>query len=410
LTSPPAEFGGDSGPAFSPDGRTLAFVRTARYVVADLYVLSLSGDLTPQEDPQRLTFENLPIQNPVWTPDGRGIVFSGGVSPPGLWRVSVSGSGRPERLAVASQTPLSPAISRQGARLAYGGQAFDVNIRRMQVPDAGSSPSSPTQILSSTRGDFQPQYSPDGKRIAFVSNRTGVYGIWISDSDGSNPAPLYVQEGTLSVPPHWSPDGRRIAFGSNPEGHQDIYVISASGGGKPLRLTTDPADDMMPSWSRDGQWVYFSSSRGGQGEIWKISAAGGEAVQLTRNGGSVALESVDGRFVYYTKESRRTTSLWRVPVDGGEESRVLESVTYFNFVVVEQGIYFIPGFNADDLDGGYSIQFLDFSLGKVKTVAPLPTPRGLMWWGLAVSPNERTILYAQIDDISSDLMLIEGFR
>ena len=64
LTSPPAESVGDSGPAFSPDGRTLAFVRTARYVVADLYVLSLSGDLTPQEDPQRLTFENGPISHP----------------------------------------------------------------------------------------------------------------------------------------------------------------------------------------------------------------------------------------------------------------------------------------------------------------------------------------------------------
>ena len=332
LTSPPAELGGDSGPAFSPDGRTLAFVRTARYMVADLYVLSLSGDLTPQEDPQRLTFENGEINWPVWMPDGRGIVFDSGFAAPGLWRVSLSGSGRPERLAVASEVPLSAAVSQQGARLAYSSLAFDVNIRRMQVPDVESSPSSPTQFLSSTRSEFQPQYSPDGKRIAFVSNRTGVFGIWISDSDGSNPAPLYVQEGAISVPPHWSPDSRRIAFGSNPEGHQDIYVISTSGGGKPLRLTADPADDMMPSWSRDGQWVYFRSSRSGRREIWKISAAGGEAVQLTRNGGSVALESVDGRFVYYTKENRPTTSLWRVPVDGGEESRVLESVTWLNFV------------------------------------------------------------------------------
>ena len=407
LTSPPAESVGDSGPAFSPDGRTLAFVRTARYLVADLYGLSLSGDLTPQEDPPRLTFENGPIQSPVWMPDGRRIVFNRGFDAPGLWRVSVSGSGRPEPLAVAGQFPTSPAISQQGARLAYSSVAYDVNIWRMQVPDVESSPSSPTQFLSSTRWESQPQYSPDGKRIVFVSDRTGVFGIWISDSDGSNPAPLYLQEGALSVPPHWSPDGGRIAFGSNPEGHQDIYVISTSGG-KPLRLTTDPADDMMPSWSRDGQWVYFGSRRSGRMEIWKISAAGGQAVQLTRNGGAVALESVDGRFVYYTKGHRPTTSLWRIPVDGGEESRVLESVIWFNFVVVEQGIYFIPALNADDPDGGYSIQFFDFALGKVKTVAPLPTPR--IWFGLAVSPDERTILYAQIDDISSDLMLIEGFR
>ena len=97
-------------------------------------------------------------------------------------------------------------------------------------------------------------------------------------------------------------------------------------------------------------------------------------------------------------------------MDGGEGSRVLESVTWRNFVVAEQGIYFIPVLNADDPDGGYSLQFLDFALGKVNTIAPLPTPRGQIWFGLAVSPDERTILYTQIDGSSSDLMLIEGFR
>ena len=89
---------------------------------------------------------------------------------------------------------------------------------------------------------------------------------------------------------------------------------------------------------------------------------------------------------------------------------VRANLTGHTISVVEQGIYFIPGLNADDPDGGYSLQFFDFALGKVKTVAPLPTPRGQMGWGLAVSPDERTILYAQIDDRSSDLMLIEGFR
>ena len=97
-------------------------------------------------------------------------------------------------------------------------------------------------------------------------------------------------------------------------------------------------------------------------------------------------------------------------MDGGEESRVLESVTFRNFAVTEQGIYFIPAPNADDPDGGYSLQFLDFASNNVETIASLPTPRDQMWVGLAVSPDERTILYTQFDDSSSDLMLIEDFR
>ena len=409
LTSPPAELGGDSGPAFSPDGCTLAFVRSAGFAVADVYLLTLSEDLTPQEDPRRLTFENGPISHPVWTPDGRGIVFGGGVNDSGLWRVSLSGSGRPERLAAAGPASSAPTISQQGNRLAFARGVSDRNIRRVERPDVESSSNAPTRFLSSTRYEAQPQYSPDGNRIAFLSNRTGVDGIWVSDADASNPAPLYLQEGAYSGTPRWSPDGQRIAFDSNPEGHFDIYVISARGG-KPLRLTTDPTDDVMPSWSRDGQWVYFASRRSGRMEIWKISAAGGEAAQVTRNGGAVAFESVDGKFVYYTKENRPTTGLWKISVEGGEESQVLESVDLRNFALVEQGIYFIPAPNPDDPDGGYSIQFFDFALGKVKTVARLPTPRDQMWGGLAVSPDERTILYAQIDDVGSDLMLIEGFR
>ena len=139
---------------------------------------------------------------------------------------------------------------------------------------------------------------------------------------------------------------------------------------------------------------------------------GGEAVQVTTNGGIIALESTDGRFVYYTKEldGYRVTSLWKLPVDGGEESEILKSVhNERNFAVVPEGIYFMQSPDQDALDWAHSIWFLDYAGDSVELVFQLPSkvPVGL---GLNVSPDGASILYSQIDDFSSDLMMIENFR
>ena len=194
LTSPPAKSRGDFGPAFSPDGRSLAFARRLGFFVSDIYLLDLAEDLTPNGEPKRLTFQNLPSWSPTWTPDGREIVYASGwgVESMSLWRISVSGSGEPERLPVAGEEVDFPAISRRANRLAYTKQSIDTNIWRLPLRESGSGAAAATRLISSTRDDYNPQYSPDGKRIAFSSSRTGTFGIWLSDPDGSNAAPLFL--------------------------------------------------------------------------------------------------------------------------------------------------------------------------------------------------------------------------
>jgi Tol biopolymer transport system component len=267
----------------------------------------------------------------------------------------------------------------------------------------GVASSSPSQFIASTNHDAAAQYSPDGRRIAFESNRTGAAGIWISDADGSNAAELFLQPGTMGGTPRWSPDGQRIAFDYTAEGNTNIFVTRSSGGGKPIRLTTNSAYDAAPSWSRDGKWVYFISKRTGRDEVWKVSAGSGEAVPVTRNGGGTAFESPDGKSIYYTKGDL-SGSLWKMPASGGEERQVLPSVHQRAFSVVSNGIYFIPEPGADRKS---SIQFLGFATGKVKTVAPISGPPSE---GLSVSPDGQFLLFSQYDELGSDLMLVENFR
>jgi hypothetical protein len=229
-----------------------------------------------------------------------------------------------------------------------------------------------------------------------------VHGTWISDADGSNAVELLPRAGATCATARWSPDGQRIAFEFAPEKNLDIYVIRASGG-KPIPLTTNPEDDVSPSWSRDGNWVYFGSKRTGQWEVWKVPAAGGKTMQVTRNGGETAFESPDGKSLYYTK-AYFSSALWKMPVSGGEESQVLHSATRRAFFLVKEGIYFIP---EPGIDEKSSIQFLSFATAKVKTVAPIS---GTPTEGLSVSRDGRFLLFSQLDEASSDLMLVENFH
>jgi Tol biopolymer transport system component len=402
LTSPPAGSGGDTGPAYSPDGQMLAFVRVASGTL-DLYVVSAAGG-----EPKRLTFDNLDISYPVWTPDGRSIVFRSARPGAGsLWRISVDG-GQPEALGVGGDRANCPAISRHGQRLAYVSGSLDATtFWRLELAGAAGKPLSRTKLLSSTAGEYSPQVSPDGKRIAFASMRSGPSEIWMCDSDGSNPLQLTELGRPDTGTPRWSPDGRFVAFNARLAEQGDIYVIGANGG-VPRRLTEDPADDVVPSWSRDGQWIYFASNRTGEFQVWKMPAEGGEAAQVTKLGGFIAFESPDGAYVYYTKGLGFVPGLWRVPVGGGEEAQVLAAGPMNSelWALADKGIYFVER----EGDTGWAIKLFDPATRRVRRVAALDPGHRLRYTSLALSPDGRWLLCVEDEGYDTDLVLVENFR
>ncbi len=397
VTTPPAGSIGDSTPAFSPDGKVLAFVRGASSRDVEIYVMPATGG-----EPKRLTFDNRSGRSLAWSTDGREIVFSlwyyGSLR---LWKVPALG-GTPEQLAVGGEGASTLAVSRQGNRLAYSQEFRDTNIWRIGID--GSTRASPTRLISSTRQDYGPQYSPDSKKIAFSSGRSGNNEIWVCDADGLNPVQLTSFAGPDVGSPRWSPDGGQIAFDSIAEGHRDIFVVSAEGG-KRRRLTEDDSEDVRPSWSLDGRWIYFGSNRTGDWQVWKKPAEGGQAVQVTRQGGREAFESFDRKFVYYTK-GFGIPGIWRVPTTGGEEMSVLEEPLQGFWALVKNGIYFVN----PKATPHRTIEFFSFDTGHATQVATIEKELQLVYPSLAVSPDGKSLLYVQVDSFESDIVLVENFR
>jgi len=405
LTRPPLNCRIDFEPAFSPDGRALVFSRlSGGSTTVAVYLLSLSGDFESAGEARCLQTEGRLTRNPVWTRDGHHVLYLSRASSSlaeqeELRMVAVSGSGRSERVTL-KEDDISEL--RLGRHLVYTRNTNETNIWRAEIPHPGGQASQPRLLISSTYWEGSPRYSPDGKKIAFGSTRSGAREIWVADADGSNPAQLTFFGGPLVGFMNWSPDGQRLVFHARPEGQADLFTVPSSGGA-PKRLTTHPSDDAGPSYSRDGRWIYFGSTRSGQFEVWKMPADGGDATQITSGGGLRPFESPDGKTLYYSRLSMEK-GIWKMPVQGGEAAQVTGPIKDpFTYDITADGIFYSapPSSRHQGL-----IQFLSFSTGRSRTVVLTDRPIGRI---LSLSPDQRFLVFIQHDQTGSDLMLIENF-
>ena len=401
LTFPAGNIVGDSDPVFSPDGKSIAFIRIIGEGTPDVYTVAVSGGPARQ-----LTFDKADVAGLTWSADGKKIIFSshrdGGLS---LWAVSLAG-GEPERLPVGGAIATGPTISRKGDRLAYTQGLIHPNLWSIALSDVGRKiTGGPSQFLFSAASNNGPQFSPDGKRLAFTSGRSGYNEIWTCDAtDCSEPQQLTFLK-VVSGMPRWSPDSKQIVFDSRPTGHSEVMMISAEGG-SPVPLTDGKSEDKVPSWSSDGKFVYFSSNRSDAAQIWKVPATGGQPSRVTQHGGFAAFESSDGRYLYYAKDNE--PGIWRMPTGGGDETRILADLSpeyWGDWALSKSGVYYVS-----EAGPRPAIEFFDFASKRVSRVAELAglPPQGDP--GFAVSPDGTRIIFSQVDTSAVDLKLVENFR
>ena len=390
-------------PAFSPRGDYLAWTCNDNPSSVPIYLQRQSnGSIT------QLLHGVDGIGGLAWSRDGGRIIFStsnhpGEAEGGRLWEIALARPDHPERLPIGHDA-YDFAVNAQGNRLAFVQGRANANIWRVAL----SGPPQPQKIVASSREQTAPDYSPDGTQIAFQSTRSGSDEVWICDSDGSNAVQLSSFGINTTGSPHWSPDGKLIAFDSRAGAESNIYIVDPHGG-SPRKLNIDIRGNSNPSWSHDGRWIYFVNGDDAHNPtIWKVPSTGGHAVQIAGHRALFPLESPDGQYVYFSRD----WLLWRVRTDGTEENQV-DGMTRLAgrgeaWRPFGSGIYYLTYADNNDKE---EIDYFDLTTKKVRPVFVPEKPLGMGWMGgLPVSPDGKWLLFAQTDQISSDLMMVENWR
>jgi Tol biopolymer transport system component/DNA-binding winged helix-turn-helix (wHTH) protein len=395
LTLPPPGIRGDHSPVLSPDGRRLAFVRSISGSVADLYVAGADG-----RNPLRLTRDGRDIVGVVWARDGRSIVIAsdraGGYA---LWRVPIDGGGITFVAGGGGEKIKHPTSAARADAVAYEGWDYEINV--WEIPVASGENERPL-IAAANQWTFQPAISPDNRSIAFTSNRSGAYEIWLAERDGSRPRQLTSFAGSFAGMPRWSPDGLSLLVTARVNDRAEALIVPAAGG-EPRRISPAGVEVVAPSWSSDGRSIYYGASPRGEFQVWKTAADGtGTPTQVTTAGGYSAIESHDGAWLYFTRVDR--PGLWRVrTAPSGTEELItadLRQEDWASWTPVRAGVYYLRR----DPSGTEYVAFKPEDGGAERRVASLPE---MASGGFALAPDERTLLYARADRQASNIVKAE---
>ena len=390
----------DWGPVFSPDGEKVLFVRNYEIGHPDeIWFTARSGGA----ETRLLSERGLIASPPQWSYDGLSVIFASSRNGhPALWRASLDAPDSIVQIGEAGSPAWDPAVSRRGYRFAYERITRSLGIFQTDLAAPDKEPHVLVSATSDTDQGPAPQFSPDGKMLAYMSDRSGTMEIWVSNRDGSNPFQLTAVGGAGT--PRWSPDSQSVVFDVIRQGGGPKIVSINVRGGAPQVLTPDAYENEVPSWSRDGKWIYFASNRSGNLQVWKVPARGGSPVQVTRHGGHAALESPDGKLVYYAKSPAAEPEIWQVPVEGGEETLVplVRPGTWASWQVVDGGILFV----GPSLGHRAVLSFFDFDRRRTTTISVLP--RVPFWLG--ATPDGRTVAFDQLCEEQGQTMLVDNFR
>ena len=207
------------------------------------------------------------------------VIYIGKEAASSTWEIYAmrSDGSDPVQLTDNQDNDTSPVWSPDGRHIAFVSDR-DGN-REVYVMNADGNEQ--LNLTMDPAGDWTPAWSPDGQCIAFSSFRDGNWEIYVINADGSDPERL-TRNGALDYGPSWSPDGQRIAFVSDRDGNLEIYIMNVEGD-QQTRFTDDPATDQDPAWSPDGKQIAWASYRDDNMEVYVANVDGSEMRNLSRD-------------------------------------------------------------------------------------------------------------------------------
>lgn len=395
ISFPPEHTWGDYQPSFSHDGKTLAFTQARSESLSDIFLLDLQNKQVEQ-----LTFQGANFFSHAWRKNDKTLLYSlntNGHSE--IWEIDLATKHAKKIIGETGLT--NPQLS--GTKMVVEKWTNTTDIWRLNL--AGDSASNKAEpFIQSTAWDAHPAFSPDGNQIAFASNRSGSYEIWITDKFGSASQKITNFKSGFCGTPHWSPNGQQITFDWRSKGQSDIYLIDLKTK-QLIQLTSHAKDDIAPFFTADAKAICYSSNRKGYWQIWKQDLKTDTAKAIT--GAHVyALQFAHQDDSFY-QSYHNQSGIWQQFT--GKDSLVqiidgLEPADWCNWVVAERGIYFVQRVEGRNND---FIAFYDLGTKKINKVYHPKYQIPSKDLSLALSPDGKTLLFGQVENAGCDLQLVE---
>lgn len=353
----------DHRPVWSPDGRTIAF-SSNRDGKNEIYVMDADGS-----NVRRLTSNLADDVNPMWSPDGQKISFDSERDGNREIYVMDADGGNQIRLTKSNAVDSTSAWSPDGSLIAFASNRDTgppYNPYNMDIYVMNADGSNVKRIVDDPEYDVGPQWSPDGRKILFISGRNGNFDVYEMNADGTGQrnltpdydkadgAPVWSIDGqhiafsrrvdskeqifvmdsdgrnlkqvtdnsANNGLPGWSPDGTKLVFQTDQDGNWEIYVTSVDG--ELAQLTDDAAEDVTPAWSPDGNRIAFSSNRNGKQHIYVMNADGSTPVQITNSPAedTEPAWAPDGKQIAFTSLRDGNQEIYVMNADGSNARRL----------------------------------------------------------------------------------------
>jgi Tol biopolymer transport system component/DNA-binding winged helix-turn-helix (wHTH) protein len=383
---------------FSNDGKQVAWFCVKHLDAFDVMV----GDSAGHSRRAIRTVNLFPV-GLGWSPDDKKLVIpQQGEDESHLFELNLhDGSMKPSAAGANELHAIWPTVSAKTGATAWNAYRYHNDLIRK---DLNNPTKTPEPFLESSKDENQASYSPDGKYIAFDSDRSGVWNVWIGDADGTNLT--QVSRGIAGYP-RWSPDSRQIAYQQLDGDGKSVYVANVDQrvGHKLITAATDAG---APFWSADGKSVYFEDYGSFRRKYYRCSLDCDKNETLVRDGPkAINMQvSADDKAWYWINPDGPYhlfhAAMRDGQVEGGEELVDIPHLhDEYSFFVAKNGVYFVPS------DKPNTLKFFDFATRKTKELFIAKKAIGTGFW---ISSDGRTALLGQSSDNHQDIMLAEPKR
>jgi len=399
LTNPPVGSSGDIDGKFSPDGSMVAFRRGG---LGDLYLVSVEGE--SRGSARRLTADNPGVRGIAWGRDGKRILFGSmeGGRGWGIWQVNVDGSAL-TRVLSGSLNLSFPAISPDGKTLAVEQQDIVTNLTEISLNGAQTS----RLVAASSRQDYSPVYSPDGRQILFVSSRSGTIELWIAKADGTDARQITHLNGEgFAITPSWSPDASQVVYAIRRDGATSIWLMRLSTGIS-RQLTFTNNRNISPVFGPDGKYIYFNSNDDGLPRIWRIAVGQDKHPEPMMWDASWLFQMSAADHAIFYKNPDAELQLVERDLTTGSIRTVFHSPNWISSaseLCVHNGSLYLVASPLDE-PSTEDLLTIDIASGKARILRRFDFTLPEMVFGCTVSPDGGTLLLPSVQRYQSDIYL-----